>query len=93
MARWIFQDIEDICNRTLYKDTTRPIEERIAEHNKELREIVDPLTYTKYCIWQCDIYVDAYGIGVAVNNVYPYVTIEQATQWVLENKEAHQIIV
>lgn len=93
MARWIFQDIEDIRNRTLYKDTTRSLKERNEEHIKELREKVDPKVFTKYCIWLCDVYVDAYSIGIAVNNVYPKIAIEQAVEWVLQFKEPHQVII
>lgn len=89
----IFQPILDCKQRALYAYPTAPIKERISEYNRQLRESVEPELYVRYCINQCDIYVDTYMIIVATQNVYPDVSAETIYDWIDKHKEKHHYLI
>lgn len=93
MGKWIFEDIQKIRDVVLYGNTSRPLEERIADYNDWLRRCVKPELYVKYIIWQHDVYVDLFNVIVATKNVYHDVSENQVAEWVKKNKEEHQMIV
>ena len=88
----IFQPILDCKQRALYAYPVAPIKERIGEYNRQLRMCVKPELYVRYCIHQCDIYVDATMIIVATKNVYPELKEEDIYGWILKYKEPHHYL-
>ena len=91
MKRWIFQDIADIKEKVLY-DNTVSLRERIRNYNNSLRESIEPELYVRYCINQCDIYVDVTSIMVAARNVYPSLSYKQIGKWIEKHKESHHVL-
>lgn len=89
---WIFQPIKDCKERALYAYPTAPIKERIDEYNRQLRKCVEPELYVRYCIYQCDIYVDTTMIIVATQNVYPDLSAETIYGWIDKYKEPHHYL-
>jgi hypothetical protein len=92
MGKWIFQDIKDIHDEVFNSQKGESIGEKIVRYNKRLREKISPEIYVRYCIWQCDIYVDVFSIIVATQNVYPNVTKAQIECWIEQHKEQHHCL-
>ena len=89
---WIFQPIKDCKQRAIYDHPEAPVWERTREYNRQLRENVEPELYVRYCIWQCDIYVDTTMIIVATQNVYPDVSAATIMGWIDKHKEEHHYL-
>lgn len=88
----IFKPILDLKSKILYRDSATDIRVRIAEYNAALRKNVSPKLFVRYCISQCDIYVDMTMITVATRNVYPDVAVKAVRSWILKYKEPHHFL-
>ena len=90
-TRWIFQDIEDIRAKHFSGADWSNIGERKANCDKDLSEKVSPELYTRYQLWKCDIYIDAYNIALVVESVYgDKVSRNQIYNWLNEYKREDQ---
>ena len=91
---WIFQQIKDIKDDVLYGNMSsgKSTAESIRLYNEALRRKVRPELYVRYCIWQCDVYVDVPMIQVATCNVYPDVSHDQVAAWCEQHKEENQYL-
>lgn len=92
---WIFQKIVDIKNVELYGGMRSglSLSEATKNYNETLRKNVDAETYVRYCLYQCDIYVDVTCIQVAAKNVYRNITDKQVVTWLNKHKKKHHILI
>lgn len=95
MAKWIFQEIEDIKKNILYvgNNIDKTFNECRKEYHEVLRKKISPELYVRYLIYSYDIKVDVYMVIVMMREVYPNISEEQVSDWIEKYKEPHHILV
>ena len=89
MAKWIFQDIQDIKDNVLMRNIKNglSIHESTKLYNEALRQNIDAELYVRYVLNQFDVYVDAELVRVTAQHVYPHLTDNDVYEMI--NKYKH----
>lgn len=90
--KWIFQDIVDL-EQAMLKEANENngwvLGAPMRHFCDAMRKKVPAEIYTRYKLWDCDIYVDVYQISQDVCNVYYDITPLQVVEWLNIHKEEH----
>lgn len=91
---WIFKPIEDIKKEVFDElESTLSMRCKIGKYNQRLKEKVDWTLFVRYCIYQCDVYVDVFSIVVCTQHIYgEQLGEKEITDYVKKNIEKHQIL-
>lgn len=91
---WIFKPIEDIKKEVFDElESTLSMQCKIGKYNQLMKERVDWTLYVRYCIYQCDVYVDVFSIVVCTQHIYgEQISEREITDCIEKNIEKHHIL-
>ena len=87
-------ELEDIKKEVFDElESTLSMQCKIGKYNQLMKERVDWTLYVRYCIYQCDVYVDVFSIVVCTQHIYgEQISEREIMDCIEKNIEKHHIL-